>query len=254
MPIWTTSYLARLEREAEEDLAKSCNCIVDRLALDIQAGQALYQLPDYVIGIRVIRWKGYLVIPLTEMEQTYLFPNNIQEAGSNPFGAFEASAFEDTAFNVGPVGGAITGAQIQDKPEFYGFSGSDFRTIQFFGTPGSNVAAIQTNLWGVEIPNRVIVEFFRLPETPTHVIPSYFRQEALKNYVLWRAFAREGPGQRLDMAAYYRQKFEGTKAQLKSFISGLYLGQIYVFDGNDMGNMPARPRAMYPANYGIPEW
>jgi len=257
MPIWSSSYLARLELEALADIAKNCLCVVDRFAFDIQANFALYKVPTSFLGVRFIRWKGKLVRPLSNMEARWLFPGNASPEPSFTTvigGAFEPTAFYKGAFNTGVLSYTPRAEEMtQSEPEFYCFSGTDYRTLQFYGTPSENVASQFTGLWDANIPNCVIMEFYRLPdEAQGHVLPGYFKREMIKNYSLSRAFMKEGPGQRPDLAKYYSSMYEENTKTLKEIMKAIQRGQMYCYSTPSENHASWAPRARYPLQYGIP--
>lgn len=251
MPIWTSAYLSRLELEAEIEVAKACHCVVDRVALNIQSGVALYTVPEDFLGVRAIKWKGNLVRPLTRMEVRYLYPENTIDAFYNTDGAFEYSAFNPSAFLTNQ-GFANSGQSLQSQPDFYCFSGTSFDTFQFYGTPSENIASTTSNLWGTEIPNRVILEYYRLPDGVTFRIPEWTRKALIKDYVLWKAFLKEGPGQRIQLAMYYKQQFESEISIFKQLHSRIMEGQNYVYSDQVSTGRAYNGRAVYPQEYGIP--
>lgn len=257
MPLWETSYLERLQREALEDIAKQCMCVVDRYAFPIRHSFALYQVPKSFLGVRFIRWKGKLVRPLSNMEARYLFPGNTAEPPNlvvTQFGAFYEEAFQNDAFQVKKTNYVPNSENLsQAEPEFYCFSGTNWRTLQFYGVPSTDVPSQTTGLWDVNIPNCVILEFYRLPdELNDHIIPAYFKREICKNYVLSRAFAKEGPGQRPDLANYYSTLYNDNILTLKEILKSLYRGTVYEYSSIEQTHQTEVPRARYPLNYGIP--
>jgi hypothetical protein len=193
------------------------------------------------------------------MEARYLFPGNASTSRtfveiSPP--AFEKTAYNNNAFNVGFFGYVPEAEEmLQGEAEFYCFSGTDYRTIQFYGTPSEDVPAQTTGLWDANIPNCVIMEFYRLPdEVNGHVIPHYFRFEMTKNYILSRAFMKEGPGQRPDLAKYYNSMYDQNTATYREILKACYRGQMYSYESPQDSQIGFAPRARYPLNYGIPSY
>jgi hypothetical protein len=257
MPIWSTDYLTRLEGEALVDIAKNCLCVVDRYAFEIKKNFALYQVPESFLGVRFIRWKGKLVRPLSNMEARYLFPGNTSEGPNFQIvvpAAFAAIAFNDDAFQVGESGFVPQAEEmLSAEPEFYGFSGINYRTIQFYGTPSENLPAQTAGLWAENIPNCAIMEFYRLPdEVNDKVLPRYFKWEMTKNFVLSRAFMKEGPGQRPDLAKYYESMYAENTKTLKEIMKAIQRGQMYCYSAPSESQHSWQPRARYPLEYGIP--
>jgi hypothetical protein len=168
--------------------------------------------------------------------------------------AFNPAAFNNAAFHIGvthmvPASGNL----VQSRPEFYCFSGADYRTLQFYGTPSEDVTSQANGLWDLNIPNCVIMEFYRLPDNLSGaVLPVYFRNEMFKNFVLSRAFAKEGPGQRPDLSKYYAAMYVENLATLKDILKANQRGQMYSYEAPLDNQEAHQAHARYPLQYGIP--
>lgn len=175
MAIWEAATLDRFSQEAEDIFAREFPCIISRTALAIVDGTHTYTLSDSIIDIRKITWKGKKLAPLTN--RTY------------------------RSFNLSSSG----------VPTEYIFDNVGQSKIHFFPTPSENISSTASNLFGSEIPNRVIVEHYRTPDYTTYVIPTFFRRRLLKAYVLKQCFAIEGKGKNLKAAAYWSKKWDFLK-------------------------------------------
>ena len=199
--LWTDDYLSALAKEGEEKIALLVNCIVDRFALQVFEGIPNYTLPDSVIGIRRITWKGMKLDFLTPLQWRQMFPFS---GGYSTEGAFESSAFAIHAFQTA---GMFTDTSHMGKPQFYGFQGSNREMVSLFPTPNESVMISPGDLYDSEIiGENVIVECYRLSDD-THTIPKFARRQLVKNYVMWKAFLKEGDSQNIKVAKYFEQKF-----------------------------------------------
>lgn len=172
--LFNSALITRYSQEAESTFACDHPCIVRRVALTIVAGTSIYSLRDDVASIRRVTWKGYKLDPLPQRNFREVFQSGTQSG----------------------------------QPFWYIFNNIGLNQIQLFPSPTENVSSITTNLYGSEIPNRVIVEYWQLPNYSTFIIPLYLRRRLLKAYVLRGCFNVEGPGQNLKNAAYFKKKYQ----------------------------------------------
>ena len=199
--LWTDSYLSALAVEGEEKVSLLVNCIVDRFALRPFMGVPNYTLPDFVIGIRRITWKGVKLEFLTPFQWRRMFPYS---GAYSTEGAFESSAFASHAFQIA---GMFSDTAHMGKPQFYGFQGANRESLSFFPTPNEEVEVTTGDLYNSDvIEQNVVVECYRLADE-LHTIPSFARRQLVKNYVMWKAFLKEGDSQNLKVAKYFEQRF-----------------------------------------------
>lgn len=246
--IWTSAQLENWALEAEQEIVKRVPCIVDRIALDIQAGNPFYTIPDTCIGIRRITWLGYKIYPLTKLEVQDLYPQYV--VTSNFFGTF-SNAFSSAFFLAGSSSGTTTG-----RPYHWAYSGYAWNKIQLFPTPGMSIGSVTSGLWDSAIRDRCIVEFYRLPDTTSQVyrVPSYARRYLVKDYVLAKAFAIEGIGQDLAASAWHGDRFNLNLEIFSSINSGVFVSkkQRLGFKDSLVGN--TRGKAMLPPQFGPQSW
>jgi hypothetical protein len=265
--IWTKEYLDRVQREGEEEIARETKCLIDRISLTTSIDQFEFTLPDYVIDVRKVYWKGIRLNPVSGME--------FQIAGYDirtwQEGSFNGEAFTD-AFNLG----------IFKVDHISGYSGSGGRPYDYFYYgfgeniirlyPGSNenLIAYPDGLWSNNLGQALIVEFYRTADGEVWKIPDYFRRRTIKSYVLWKAFSQEGAGQNLKAAQYYKARYLLLLARAKTLVNNVHrsykrvapseeynaeenrTGRYYNFEGDygyqGKGNV-ARP--VLPSNFGI---
>ncbi len=175
MTVWTAAQINRFTLQAEEIFCQEYKCIIDRVALDIIAGTALYTLPDDVSDIRRITYRGLNVIPFSDRNNRFLFE----------------------------------GLTSQGEPRYFIYNNQGKGTIKFFPTPLETITANQSNLFDPDqIAIQCIAEYYRIPDGIGFSLPEYMRRRLLKTYVLWHCFLSEGKGQNLKAAAYWKQKWD----------------------------------------------
>lgn len=171
--VFDSATILRFEANGEQAFCSVRPCIIDRIALNIVSGTAKYDLPSSCISIRRVTYKGWKVYPLPhrDLRQSYL-----------------------------------SGTQ-QSRPYWYIFNNIGQTQIQFFPVPSETIAAITTNLYGSEIGNRVIVEYFRIPDQVSFIIPSWFRRQLLKCYINKKCFSIDTKSHANKASEYWNDKF-----------------------------------------------
>jgi len=179
-PVWDAETILRFANRGEDIFAVENNVIIERIALDIVSGTSQYTLPDYVYNVRKVLWKGYRLDPISHRD------------------------YRD-GFIIPPILGL---------PREYIYNNIGKQIIQLVPTPNETVTSVLTGLYGTEIPARVIVEYYRLPDHVDVMIPTYIRRRLLKCYVAKMCFAIEGRGQNLKASKYFDEKWK--------FLQGFY--------------------------------
>lgn len=227
MPIWPTQYLSDLIVQAEQEISEQVPCIYSRFAISVTQGISVYILPESISGIIRVTWKSWTVHPVFQRE----LRNNV--------------------IPLKPVNGDIESRPFLYMRQGYGESG-----IKFYPAPNETIVADQTNIFNqTGIASQVIISAWHIADATgsTYRVPAYIGRYLTKAYVLWRAFAKEGPGQNLEASEYYRVKYEGLLTQFKKIVTRLYsshvrsMGDQFV---NTYGRRPPHPRL--PANFGYP--
>lgn len=168
----------RFEQNGEDEFASERPCIIDRISLDIITGTDIYSLPNSLISIRRITYLGWKVWPLPHRDLRDSYASGTQ-AG---------------------------------RPYWYIFNNIGQLQIKLFPVPSENLTAITgPTLWGSDILNCFIIEYFRLPDQSTFKIPAFFRQRLLTYYSNRRNYAMEGRTQDVKASKYWGNKFETYK-------------------------------------------
>lgn len=180
--IWDSVQLARYLDEGELDLATQLHCIIDRTSFSIVAGTYEYSLPAPALGIKRLTWLGKKLDPIS-----YL----------------------NWVFDYQPIldSGALTPSST---PYFYVYSDIGLKSVIFYPVPDITIESTEDNLWGSAIPDKVIAEYYRLPDTSDSVfrVPVYYRRRIVKCYALWKLLGQEGDGQDIEASRYYKNKYD----------------------------------------------
>lgn len=179
MAIFTSDQINRYLQQGEELFVNEFRCITDRLALDITSNVDLYVLPDNVIDIRRITYRGIKVDPISHRDtRTYL-----------------------------------DGLTSTGTPQNYIFNNVGQLTIKLFPTPVETIASVQDDLFNPEIVRvQCIVEFYTSSNGIGYKLPEYIRARLLKPYVLKSLFLAEGKGQNIKASKYWDKKWQYLKS------------------------------------------
>ena len=188
--VWDAEVINRFLEQGEDTFVTEYPCLISRVALNVVADTADYSLPDLLHSIRRVTWKGKKLWPLPKRFQNEMFQ----------------------------------GVQFTQKgePDYYLYNGITSRTIRLFPTPNVSLASTTSNLFGSEIGNRCIIEYFQLSDHSSKVMPTFFRRRLLKSYILSKCFQVEGRGQNLKNAKYHEKKWEELSVVYGNLMSELY--------------------------------
>lgn len=182
MPLFDSTTVTRMVNQGEQSLSVEKPFLSDRYSFPTVIGTSVYTLPNYVTSIRRVTYKGTKLDPLPQRNQREVFQ----------------------------------GATQVSKPFWYIFDNMGQNKISLFPAPAENLAAGSgATLYSSDIPNCVIVEFWRVTDNSIFVIPAYLRRQLLKQYSSRQLLTLEGPGQKKSLVKYYEQKWDVCK---QSFI------------------------------------
>lgn len=221
MSLFSADSIIRFINEGERNFVNNYKCIIERISLNINNGTNEYTIPDYIQSIRRITWKGLKMDPLTHRDYRSIFTSSISKG----------------------------------KPLWYIFNNIGANKIRFYPTPNETISSININLWGSEIPNRVIIEFYRVSDGINYQIPRYIRRRMLKSYVLKACFALEGQGQNLKNSQYYAMKYKGLHKLYGDLLEEIstkprkfIVGSSNINSMNNYLPMPVWPINRFPAS------
>jgi hypothetical protein len=216
---FTDATITKYAQEGENILANDSHCIQERVAIAAVVGQSEYTLPDTVIGITRVTWKGYKLDPYSGPEMRW--------SNSTP------------------------GSTISNHPLYYIFSDVGFRGIKLYPSPQVALAVPPGDLWSDNsIANGLIVQYTSNPSfiSSSVRIPSVFRRQILKDYISHRCFMRAGKSMDQKASQYFAQKFADGRAQNKEAWKLLFQSVVNVKGDSQTLRYPAHP--VLPSNFG----
>ncbi len=208
MPTLSTSIIQRFFNQGENEISQEYNLLVDRYSIATTIGVSTYTIPDYVKSIRRITYLGIKLNPLPKRE----FRNSFQPG------------------------------TMQGRPYWYIYNDTGINQIQLYPIPNANIAQV-VNVWDTDIPNGVIVEFFRLNDNTNFILPDYCRNYLLKKYVGKMIFTIDGPSQSTKLAQYFGKQWEFWKQNFYNHMNELRSSPrvLVVGDNNYSRNFPHSP-------------
>lgn len=221
MSVWTDEQLSRWALRTEEKFCQEYDCLIDRLPIPVQEDTSIYTLPDFVLNIRRITYRGTKLYPISHRDQRdYL-------DGPNPSGT----------------------------PTNYVYDNQGLNTIKLWPTPIEHLTPEPyIDLFNPDnIRDYCIVEFYAAANGIEYKLPDYIRRKYLRHGVARLAYTAEGKGQNLKAAKYYKLK-EQALLELygDQLIDQLNQPRRLIFGSTTVQSaryLPASP--VLPSNFGV---
>lgn len=180
--------------EAERELSADAESIVTLYSIPIVSGTGLYTLAAGTKGIIRVLWKGEALT-----------------------GAKVRDLQADSVY-YRPGSTALSG-----RPRCYIRHDFGVDSIQLYPVPNENIAAATDDadlVKSATLQNHFVVVAYRVadPTNESRRLLPHYRRAVCKYYALWKAYEREGPEQVLNMAEYYRQRWDYFKARYLEFV------------------------------------
>lgn len=178
MSLFTSEQINRYTLQAEQLFTDEYRCITDRIAIEIVSGTSLYILPDNVLDIRRITYRGVKIDPVSHRDMREY----------------------------------LDGLDSSGTPTNYIYNNVGQTTIKLFPTPVETLGTIQSDLFNPEIVRvQCICEFWTVADGIGYKLPEYIRRRLLKPYVLKSLFLAEGKGQNIKASKYWDKKWKYLK-------------------------------------------
>lgn len=176
MSLFDAATIARFAQRAEDEISAELRPFISRYAIPIISGTAEYVISDTILDVRRVTYKGVKLYPINH--RTY-----------RDYGIPTSSG----------------------KPTNYIYNNIGQNTIKLYPIPNETLNVTQSNLFGLEIANQCIVEYYSAPNYVDVTIPVFFRRRIIKAYTLKMCFALEGKGQNLKASKYWDDKYTALK-------------------------------------------
>lgn len=218
MAIWDDNVLSLFREQAERELSNEVPHIFKRTTLAVTNGQKEYDVPEGIINILSIRYKGKTVTPTTERELETLY------ATITP---------NDTTTGV---------------PRFYIRQNQGRKKIRFYPAPNETITADDSTLTYIDqYVNKVVIGAMVESDQndEDYRTPDFLLRRLIKHYVNYRAFLMESRGQKIRAAQYYKNRWEFAKEHLRSARSNLFKATWHKMAAT-------KPNRRYPARPILP--
>ncbi len=220
MSYWSDATLLASLQEAEEQLIAEVPTLVDRIAPNIYSGVASYQLPNYVSTVRKVMWKGFQLDPAKF--------SHVVSSSTSPFN------------------------NVSGRPREYVLDGYGENVLRLFPPPNETIAGTEIDLWGANIPDKCIIEFYRNPNMSSSVLrlPSRIRDVLTFPYALAKLFSKEGIYQDVVAADFYSRQDTMISQLYKETIRELWAAwpKILTAEPSQPGKLKL-PRPTLPARF-----
>ena len=210
--------LQRYHDQGEIEISQERPFLVDRASLSIVAGTGLYQIPDYVLSIRRVTYRGYALNPLTRRNEREVFQS----------------------------------ANAQGSPFFYVFNNIGANIIKLFPIPSETISAYVGDMWsGAAISSSVIIEFYRSSDNSSFIIHPSLRRQLLKTYIASQYFLQDTQQQNISIAQYFSRRYEKKKSEYYSLLDELYSKsrRLMIHDFTTSNFYPGSP--VLPLRFGV---
>ncbi len=238
MPIWSDNLLSQLAADAEQEICKQIPCLFYRFCMATTKGKSVYTLPNFVRSVRSVAWRGKKLDPVSWEELTLLTP-----------------ATAVVSEGAGPTYPQIGIETSVSRPLWYGFHPTNVLDIRFYPCPDESFTSNAEPPYSPS-PNgsSCIVSCWRNPDETfadaTSLLPAYIDRRTRKAYVAWKAFEKDGKGQNLKAAAFYKAKFDFLISQFKRINEGAFVAKRYEIDEGLLSIDNFRyPRPFLPSNF-----
>lgn len=188
MAIWNDETLALYREQAERELSNEVPHIFKRYTLAVQQGVSKYDLPDEIISILFITYKGKTVFPTTKRELDAI---NCQISPND----------------------SSTGT-----PRNYIILDEGRNKIKFHPAPNETITADDSALTSIDnYINKVVIGAYieSDQDDDDYRTPSFMRRRLVKHYINYRSYLSENKNQRVEAALYYKNRWENAIQALR---------------------------------------
>lgn len=204
MNIWADELLDQLATDAEQQINQDLAVLYHRFCFATVSGTSVYTLPAKVRGIKRITWRGKKLEPASWEELEILSPATVVVS---PTTKIETSISE---------------------PWWYALHPTNVHDIRFYPTPNETFDATGDPYSPTTGPKCIIACWRNIDLTDsTASLPTYIDRRTRKSYILWKAFEKDGKGQNLTAAKFYKQKYNFLIEQFRSIDAGAYVSKKY---------------------------
>lgn len=210
MPIWTETLLSQFWGDAGDAILDDVPCLFYRFFLNTVAGTSVYTLPELCKSIIRVTWRGIKLEPMGWDDFIMLAP---------------ATAYADPTDMI---------ETVQGRPYYYVLHPTNIHDIKFYPTPDETFTDQTADVNSPTTDAHCIISCWREEDdtSPLSSIPPYIDRRTRKAYAAWRAFEKEGKGQNLTAAKYYKQKFQFLIGMFRKINEGCFVSKHHILQSD----------------------
>jgi len=220
--IWSDAELLQWISQAEMEITQRLSIYWIKFPLALYAGQGLYDMPENLKGITRLTYRSTPVEMITQYQMATLVP---------------------------------TYRNQQSRVLYASLQFEGYYTLRLFCTPYEDLPALSQGNDIYTDKNllnefQISAYFYSSETTPYIITPDYLARRTIRYYVMWKAFSIEGNGQDINVAGYYRQKFEEQMAKNTVFYDKIYASKERQLQPQFLNVKRRVARPVLPPNYG----
>lgn len=204
--IWSDAILNQYASDSLQQINTDVPCIFHKFYFASVVGQSVYTLPDKVVSVKRVTWRGRELYNLSWEELQIITPATVVVTGS---------------------GDTIEG--VIGRPMWYALHPTNIRDIRLYPSPDE--AFLTTGDPYSQEPNeaRFCISCMATIDNSDVLrsLPEYIQRRTVKAYVLWKCFEKEGPGQDLKASALYQSKYRFLIQRFKEINNGCFVSKKY---------------------------
>lgn len=216
-PLFTDEYIDKLKSAAERYFTSRVKILFRRTPIDIQMQKNTYKLPNNIVDLISVNYKGNILIPgntLLQRDRSML---------------------------------AFTNKDLVGIPTHYFIKESNYDAIRLWPTPSENLVANPSTIdFDYGINQQCVVAYYQLA-TESEQLPVFLRRRLVKYYVMKFAYQKEGDSQDLKAALYFETKLQWALEELMNFARDCSGARYYSVLAK--GYTPSPVRARLPFNF-----
>jgi hypothetical protein len=230
MPIiWDDYYLSQLLQEAEERIGAEVDLHFGKYALPVTQGTSTYSIPSYIKKILYVTWKGKTVTPLDQTSAMYI------------------------GYATSVIDSSNREEYQQGEPTYYFQHPTNLSVIRLIPTPNETITPTGSEDLYLSTNSRqfLVFNFFRETDTTSSEfsLPAHLGRSFTRYYALYRAFSKEGKGQNLKLATYYRKLYLAQLEALKLINANTYISKRHGLGSLPQSQNRALARPVLPSRF-----
>ncbi|MGQ9845894.1 MAG: phage adaptor protein [Bacteroidales bacterium] len=219
-PIFSEIYLDKQRKAAEKFLTKKFKILFRRTPINIVNGVAEYDLPEGLVDLVDIKYKGKTLLPYSTLigrEASVLSFINKNQKGT---------------------------------PLYYILKEVSYKKVRLWPTPNENLTANESTInLSSGISSQCIISYYRISDE-NNLLPPFLRRRLTKYYIMKYAYLKEGDSQDIKASQYFDEKLNWSLQELDDFIRLAYSPKFNAFQPAIFSDKQRIARPVLPPMFG----